>query len=65
MARTVQHHQTVVEGEEEHHLQAPQEVEAAVVVVHLVPPIQALEEGEGVGGHRVLQSQAEVVVEEC
>ena len=59
----VQHHQAV-EGEEEHHLQAPQEVEAAVVV-HLVPPIQAPEEGEGVGGHRVLQSQAEVVVEEC
>lgn len=48
----------------QHHLQAPQEVEAAAVV-HLVPPKQAPEEGEGAGGHRVLQSQAAEVVEEC
>lgn len=65
--------------EEEHHLQVPQAVEAAVVV-HPVPPKQAPEEvegealrghhgreAEGAGGHRGLQSQAAEAVEgeEC
>ena len=67
LAKVAQHPQGVEAGEE-HHLQAPQAAEEAVVV-HPVRPKQVPEEGEvealkghhgpeaeGAGGHRVLQS---------